>query len=170
MFISDISSKIITIGKLKWGNYYLKCNNIWIEEQDEDITRLVSIINKSIVRGSISDQDKSQIFMIIEEVEKYAILTKDEVFLEINDLPPTDYEFDDLEDAESQDCNSCGETWVIEDLLVYKNGDTNEYYCRECCDNKFRSNNISKFNSYARGNVKDAFDDDEQYIDWYENQ
>ena len=112
-------------------------------------------------------EDSNTIHVIIEEIEKYAILTKDESFLEMNNLPPSSY-VTDFENTLI--CDFCNIEYIGEDVITTIENGVKKNICFDCNQKKYKSTDNSKYNQPARANPKDAFDSDEQYIDWYENQ
>lgn len=161
------SSRVITIGKFLQNElYYYKYGSFWIGENDGDLTRLVEILRNNIDKDFISKEDNNEILKIINEIEIDAKNSEGEsIFM--------DYIEDDEVDIPDFDntmiCSVCNKEFSSEDISTYKDKEKEIYICL-ICELEKDKNTHSKYKSSYRANPKDAFDDDEQYIDWYENQ
>ncbi len=161
------STKMLTIGKFcQTQKYYLKCGSVWVSEINGDLPELIELLKKNIDSDFISKEDNDRILQVVQTIEEYGKKTEGEsLFMDYIEEWETD--IPDFEDTMT--CSVCNKEFPSEYISTYMDKEKEMNICLSC-EIENGKNTHSKYKPSNRANPKDAFDDDEQYIDWYENQ
>ncbi len=130
---------------------------------------MVEILRNNIDKEFISKEENDVILNIINEIEMSAKNAEGEsTFMDYIEDSELEGDFpDSISSDNAKVCFVCNVNWVEEEIKVIEEEGIKKYICLDC-DSK-RNGKSKKINS-SWANPKDAFDSDEQYIDWYENQ